>query len=176
MSPRFYFTKNEVLSFNWKRDFTVFSFWFVWENIFKNPTERIFITIFYFQWKWKQKTIKPNTLIFYIFCEMNFIKYRMAFLPLFNKGLKLVKESLFVRVCGRLFFCGQVRRGRDWEELRSCLRLYFWCVYCLRWCRTLAGSYLFSLHFHFLKIVFIFKRLEFWKHVWLDFLFSVFMK
>ena len=30
--------------------------------------------------------------------------------------------------------------------------------------------------FHFLKTVFIFKRLEFWKHVWFDFLFSVFMK
>ena len=92
----------------------------------------------------KKETRKEQTPpIFYIFCKMNFIKYRMTFLPLFNKGLKLVKESLIVRVRGRLFLCGQVRHGHDWEELRSCLRLYFRCVYCLCWCRTLAGSYLF---------------------------------
>ena len=69
LPPRFHFIQNEVPSFNWKhwkRDFIIFSFWFVWENIFtenvfKNPTKHISITIFYFQWKWKQKTAKPNT-------------------------------------------------------------------------------------------------------------------
>jgi len=66
LPSHFHFTQNEVQNFNWKQDFIVSRFWFVWENIFtenvfKNPTKRIFITIFYFQWKWKHKIAKSNT-------------------------------------------------------------------------------------------------------------------
>jgi len=55
LSPHFHFNQIEVPDFNWKRDFIVFRFWFVWKNIFienenKNSTKHIFITIFYFQW------------------------------------------------------------------------------------------------------------------------------
>ena len=41
--------------------FWLFSVFIFTENIFKNPTKHIFITIFCFQWKWKHKTVTPNT-------------------------------------------------------------------------------------------------------------------
>ena len=50
---------------HWKWDFIVSHFWFVWKNIFtenknRNSIKHIFITLLYFQWKWKQKITKPN--------------------------------------------------------------------------------------------------------------------
>ena len=66
LSPQFHFNQNEVSVLNWKQKFIVFIFWlfhiyiFI-ENVFKNSIKYIFITIFYFQWKWKQKTTKLNT-------------------------------------------------------------------------------------------------------------------
>ena len=44
------------------------------ENVFKNPTKHISITIFYFQWKWKQKTVKPNTPLYDKYVPMLAIK------------------------------------------------------------------------------------------------------
>jgi len=61
---RFLFSTEKY--FHWKRDFIVSIFWFGWkniftENVFKNPIKYISITIFCFQWEWKQETTKPNT-------------------------------------------------------------------------------------------------------------------
>ena len=115
---------------------------------------------------------------------------------LFSFALVLAKEamqgpsSLHLSMVGSILAVDQYFLSNfyfsDWSNSICCNSICCLCRHgsTLAWrkiiyyeCVWFTFSFFVSTsYFYFLKIIFIFKRLEFWKYVWIDFLFSVFIK